>query len=88
MRTSKATLDNYPTNKVDPTTGPTRRENRDRNPVGKTEIPPTTSSISKPNGSEHSKLTKEKEQTYPFEGAGVRGSRFFLSWIDSPGWPR
>ena len=41
MRTSKAPLDNYPTNKVDPTIGSTRRENRDRNPVGKPEIPLT-----------------------------------------------
>jgi hypothetical protein len=62
MRTSKATLDNYPTNKLDPTIGSTRKENRDRNPVGKTELSLTTSSISKSNGSEHSKLTKEKEQ--------------------------
>jgi hypothetical protein len=35
MRTSKATLDNYPTNKLDPTIGSTRKENRDRNPVEK-----------------------------------------------------
>jgi hypothetical protein len=66
MRISKATLDNHPTNKVDPTTGSTRRENRDRkgtrNPVGKPEIPLTTSSISKSNGSKHSRLTKGKEQ--------------------------
>jgi hypothetical protein len=63
MRTSKAALDNYPTNnKLDPTIGSTRKENRDRNPVGKTELALTTSSISKSNGSEHSELTKEKEQ--------------------------
>ena len=62
MRTPKVTLDNYPTNKLDPTTGPTREKNRDRNQVLKTELTLTTSSISKPNGSEHSKLTKEKEQ--------------------------
>jgi hypothetical protein len=62
MRTSKATPDNYPTNKADPTIGSTRRKNRDRNPVGKPETPLTKSSISKYNGSEHSRLTKEKEQ--------------------------
>jgi hypothetical protein len=63
MRTPKATLDNYPTNKLDPTIGPTREGNRDRNPVVKTELTLVmTSSTSKSNGSEHSKLTKEKEQ--------------------------
>ena len=62
MRTSKATPDNYPTNKLDPAIGSTRKENRDRNPSGKTELSLTTSSISEFNGSEHSKLTKEKEQ--------------------------
>ena len=35
MRISKAISDNYPTNKVDPTIGSTRKENRDRNPVEK-----------------------------------------------------
>ena len=62
MRTSKDISDNYPTNKVDPTIGSTRRENRDRNPVGKPEIPLTTSSISKSNGSEHSKLSDKRKR--------------------------
>jgi hypothetical protein len=61
MRTSKATLHHYLTNKLDPTIGSTRKENRDRNPVKKMELSLTTSSTSKPNGSEHSKSTEEKE---------------------------
>jgi hypothetical protein len=62
MRISKATLDNYPTNKVDPTIGSTRRENRDRNPVGKPEIPLTKSSISKHNGSVSTQAKVDKRK--------------------------
>jgi hypothetical protein len=33
MRTHTATLDNFPTNKLDPTIGSTREKNQDRNPT-------------------------------------------------------
>ena len=84
MRISKATLDNYPTNKVDPTIGSTRRENRDRNPVGKPEIPLTTSSISKSNGSEHSRLTKEKEQDDTKQADKINPSELSLMHNKAP----
>jgi hypothetical protein len=59
---TKDTSDNDPTNKEDPTIGSTRRENRDRNPVGKPETTLTKLSISEYNGSKNSRLTKGKEQ--------------------------
>jgi hypothetical protein len=61
MRTSKAALDNYPTKKLDPTIGSTRKENRDRKPVVKTELSLTTSSISKFNGSEQPLKADERK---------------------------
>ena len=60
MRTPKVTLDNYPTNKLDPAIGPTRKTQQDRNLTADTEPILMKSSISKFNRDEHAMSTEKK----------------------------
>ena len=77
---TKDTDDNDPTNKEDPTIGSTRKENRDRNPAGNPESTLTKLSISKYNGSEHSRLTKEKEQDDTKQADKINPSVYNLNY--------